>query len=197
MADQKRPYRMQRRAELAQETRRRITESAVELHGTLGPVRTSIGAIAEHAGVRRSTVYRHFPDERALFVACTGRWLADNPMPDLAGWRAVADFDERLQRALGELYAYYRGTRAMLENVQRDAAISPLVAEMSQGLREYMAAAREALMAGTRARGRRRRHLEAAVGHAIAFATWRSLAVDGGLDDDAAVRLMCRLVAAA
>ena len=52
MADQKRPYRKQRRAELEEATRRRITESAVELHGTLGPAYTSISAIAEHAGDR-------------------------------------------------------------------------------------------------------------------------------------------------
>ena len=70
MADQKRPYRMKRRAELEEETRRRITESAVALHERVGPAQTSITAIAELAGVRRSTVYRHFPDEETLFAAC-------------------------------------------------------------------------------------------------------------------------------
>ena len=87
MADEKRPYRMQRRAELEQETRRRITESAVDLHGSLGPARTSMSAVAEHAGVRRSTLYRHFPDEQALFQACSAHWRAENPPPDLAAWR--------------------------------------------------------------------------------------------------------------
>ena len=56
MPDEKRPYRKKRRAELEAETRRRITESAVELHGTLGPSRTSMSAVAERAGVRRSTL---------------------------------------------------------------------------------------------------------------------------------------------
>ena len=63
MTVEKRRYEKKRRAELEAETRRRITESAMELHGTVGPARTSISAIAERAGVRRSTVYRHFPDE--------------------------------------------------------------------------------------------------------------------------------------
>jgi AcrR family transcriptional regulator len=63
MSDKKRPYKMKRRAELEAQTRQRITESAVELHGSLGPARTSMKAVAEHAGVPRSTVYRHFPDE--------------------------------------------------------------------------------------------------------------------------------------
>ena len=50
MTDEKRPYRKQRRAELEEATRRRITESAVALHGTLGPSQTSLSAIAAHAG---------------------------------------------------------------------------------------------------------------------------------------------------
>lgn len=197
MSDEKRPYRMKRRAELEQATRRRITESAVELHGTLGPARTSIGSIADHAGVRRSTVYRHFPDERALFTACSTHWRAANPPPDLQAWRSIQETDERLRHALRALYAYYRSTRGMLENLQRDAAFSPIVRELSGGHRDYLASARDVLMAGRRARGRTRLQLQAAIGHALAFATWRSLAIEQGMDDDDAAELMCRLVAAA
>src|SRR6476660_8583516 len=105
MTDQKRPYRMKRRAELEQSTRRRITESAVELHGTLGPAHTTMSAVAEHAGVRRSTLYRHFPDEAALFEACGAHWAAANPPPDLAAWARIGDPEQRLAAALLELYA--------------------------------------------------------------------------------------------
>src|SRR5947209_19938452 len=100
MADQKRAYRMQRRAESQEQTRLRITESAVELHRTVGPSRTSISAVAAHAGVRRSTVYRHFPDEAALFDACSAHWSAANPPPDLGAWLAIESPDERLRVAL-------------------------------------------------------------------------------------------------
>ena len=79
MTDGKRPYRMKRRAELEEQTRLRITESTVELHGTVGPAKTSVTAVAERAGVRRSTVYRHFPDEAALFAACSAHWRAAQP----------------------------------------------------------------------------------------------------------------------
>jgi hypothetical protein len=48
-------------------------------------------------------------------------------------------------------------------------------------------------MAGQRARKRQR----AAIGHALAFGTWRSLAREQGHDDAEAADLMCRLVAAA
>jgi AcrR family transcriptional regulator len=195
MTDQKRRYRMNKRAELEQSTRRRITESAVELHATLGPVRTSISAIADHAGVRRSTVYRHFPDEAALFAACTGHWMAANPLPDLDRWAAIDDPDERLSRALHELYRHYRATQGMMANVLRDEATSPLVARMLGGYRNYLAVARDTLMAGRTGRGGARRR--APIGHALAFATWRSLAVEQGLEDPEAADLMCRLVAAA
>src|SRR5271167_2890270 len=100
MPDETRAYRMQRRAESQERTRLRITESAVELHGTVGPSRTSISSVAEHAGVRRSTVYRHFPDEAALFDACSAHWSESNPPPDLRSWAAIASPDERLRVAL-------------------------------------------------------------------------------------------------
>jgi AcrR family transcriptional regulator len=197
MADEKRSYRKKRRAELEAQTRRRITESTVELHGTLGPARTSISAVAERAGVRRSTVYRHFPDEAALFSACTAHWMASNPTPDLARWAAIKDPGERLRIALEELYAYYRSTERMMENLHRDEATMPIVKRLFRGFREYIAAARETLMGERRVRGPVHQRVRAAIGHSLAFPTWRSLARDQGLDDSQAADLMCRLVAAA
>jgi AcrR family transcriptional regulator len=83
MTDEKRPYRMKRRAEQEARTRLRITEARWRCTARSVLAYTSISAIAEHAGVRRSTVYRHFPDEAALFAACSSHWLAAN-RPDLA-----------------------------------------------------------------------------------------------------------------
>jgi AcrR family transcriptional regulator len=197
MTDETRPYRMQRRAESQLETRRRITESAVALHGTIGPARTSISAVAEHAGVRRSTVYRHFPDEAALFDACTAHWTAANPPPGLEAWSAIADPGERLRVALGELHAYYGRTEAMLANLFRDETRAPLVAERFAVFRDYLAAAQDTLLAGRGLRGAARRRTRAALGHAVAFSTWRSLVREQGLDAGDAARLLCALVAAA
>ena len=197
MTDQKRPYRMQRRAELEEATRRRITESAVQLHGTVGPSRTSVSAVAEHAGVRRSTVYRHFPDETALFAACSAHWNAANPPPDLERWAMVEDPDERLRSGLQELYAFYRRTERMLDNLLRDEATMPTVQRLFGGFHDYLTAARDTLMAGRRAHGRTRQRTQAVIGHAVAFTTWRSLTSEQELDDSQAADLMCRLVAAA
>jgi AcrR family transcriptional regulator len=192
-----RPYRMQRRAESQEQTRLRITESAAELHGTLGPSKTSISAVAAHAGVRRSTVYRHFPDEAALFDACSAHWAAANPPPDLAAWAAVEAPDERLRVALVELYAYYRQAERMLDNLFRDETISPLVEERFAGLRGYFAAAQDTLLRGRKLRGAARRRTRAAVGHAIAFSTWKSLVREQKLPDTEAAALMRALVEAA
>jgi AcrR family transcriptional regulator len=193
MSDEKRPYRMRRRAELEELTRRRITESAVHLHGTVGPARTTVTAVAEHAGVRRSTVYRHFPDEAALFAACSTYWAAANPAPDLSAWAAISDPGERLHTALGELYAYYRSAERMIANLLRDSAAVPVVDGLLDGFRGYLEAARDTLMAGRRGRRKPR----AAIGHALAFTTWQSLAREQGLSDAEAARMMCRLVEAA
>ncbi len=193
MTDQKRPYRMKRRAEQEEQTRLRITEAAVELHGTLGPAGTSVTAVADRAGVRRSTVYRHFPDEAALFGACSAHWAAANPPPDPARWAAIEDPDERLASALGELYGYYRSTEAMMVNLLRDEHAVPVVGRLMRAYHQLLDVSAGVLMAG---RGRRRA-TRAAIGHALAFATWRSLAREQGLYDADAVRLMRALVAAA
>ncbi len=192
----KRPYRMKRRAELQEGTRRRIVESAVDLHGTLGPSQTSLSAVAAHAGVRRSTLYRHFPDEAALFAACTGHWLEANPQPDLMRWAAIAAPDVRLRSGLAELYAYYRHTEGMLANVMRDEATMPIVARTSAFYREYLGRALDALIAGRPERGHTRRRVRAAIGHALAFATWRSLVREQSLADAEAAELMCDLISA-
>jgi len=196
MADQKRQYRMMRRAEAEQRTRLRITESTVALHRTLGPARTTVSAVARRAGVRRSTVYRHFPDEHALFSACTSYWMAANPFPDVNRWTAIDDSAVRLMSALRELYAHYRRTEHMMSNILRDEATMPIVRRMLGSYRDSLCAARDALISGEGMRKPARQQLSAAIGHALTFGTWRSLAREQGLTDSQAAGLMCRLVAA-
>jgi AcrR family transcriptional regulator len=190
----KRQYRKRRRAELEDETRRRITEAAVELHGSVGPARTTISAVAERAGVQRATLYRHFPDEEALFDACSSHWAAEHPLPDLAGWAAVTDPEERLRIALSELYAWYESGQEMLERTTRDAALVPAMRSAVERMGGWFAEALAAIFRGRPERGARRRRVEAAVAHAVSFATWRSLVRDQGLSDAEAISLMLGLV---
>jgi AcrR family transcriptional regulator len=195
MSSQKRQYTMRRRAELEEQTRRRITESAVELHEELGPAQTSISAIADRAGVQRSTVYRHFPDEDALFAACSAHWRAENPPPDPAAWLSIADVDQRTRVAIRSLYAFYDRTEAMYTSLLRDELLVPAVAKRLRDFYGYLGSIQDGLAAGRGLRGRRAQHTRAAIGHALAFATWRSLTRDEGLSNEEAAELMARFVA--
>ncbi|HVD37481.1 MAG TPA: helix-turn-helix domain-containing protein [Solirubrobacterales bacterium] len=194
---QKRKYEKKQRAEAEAQTRLRITESAVELHGTLGPAQTTMSAVAERAGVRRSTLYRHFPDERALFGACSAHWAENNPPPDISAWSTIEDPGERLDLALAELYAFYRRTEKMLDRLLRDAPTVPVVDELMGALRAFLGEATKILMRGRGLRGNAAKRTRAAIGHALAFRTWQDLTGAQGLDDGQAADLMSRLVAAA
>lgn len=187
-----RRYELRQRAESLTATRQRIVEATVELHDSVGPGRTTISAIAERAGVQRLTVYRHFPDERSLYEACSGHWLAQNPLPDPAGWLAVGDPEERLRIALRAIYAFFRSTQGMTGNLLRDLPDAPLLQEVAAPLLEYWGAVREVLARGWNVRGRKRSLLQAAIGHAVEFETWRSLTQRQGLEDDDAVDAMVR-----
>ena len=193
----RRPYRKRRRAQLEAETRLRITEAAVDLHGSVGPARTTISAVADRAGVQRATVYRHFPDEDALFDACSSHWMAQHPLPDPAPWAKIEHPEERLRTALGELYEWYEHGDYMLEKTTRDLALVPALQPSMEAFRGWLDAAADAILRGRPERGARRRHLRAAVGHALAFETWRSLTTHHGMSRSDTIKLMQALAAAA
>jgi AcrR family transcriptional regulator len=192
-----RRYRQRRRAELEAQTRLRITEAAMKLHGTVGPARTTVTAVAEEAGVQRGTVYRHFPDEDALFAACSMHWATLNPTPNPDAWVEIEDPGQRLRRALADLYHWYERNQAMLDNVFRDALLVPAMKPAREGFQRQLSAMHATLMRGQRQRGRRRARVGGAVGHAIGFGAWSSLVRENGLDIAEAVDLMAAMVLAA
>ncbi len=181
----KRKYELKKRAEEMADTRLRITEAAIELHGTRGPARTTMSAVAERAGVERRTLYRHFPSEADLFIACSTHYFAANPWPELDSWRAVRNPQQRLERALDELYAYYERTAPMYSNVLRDAELVDFARDAVAPLHTYLNEAAEILAVGRPVRGRRRRLLIGALRHALAFSTWQSLTAAGITRTDA------------
>src|SRR3954467_6228734 len=184
---------LKKRAEQVAETQRRITEAAIELHGTVGPSRTTLTAVAERAGVERRTLYRHFPTEGDLFAACSAHYFAANPWPDLRSWRAIRDPQQRLERALDDLYAYYERTGTMLSKVLRDAELTDLARDAVAPLHMYLEEAAEILTIGRQLRGRRRQLFAGALRHALDFSTWHSLSANGIGRADAA-RLVTGLV---
>jgi AcrR family transcriptional regulator len=192
----KRKYELKQRATEMAETHLRITEAAIELHGTVGPSLTTLSAVAKRAGVERRTLYRHFPTEADLFAACSNHYFTANPWPDLGEWRAIRDPGHRLERALDELYAYYERTEPMLSNVLRDAQLVDFARDAVAPLHAYLDEAVEVLRIGRPVRGGRRRLLRAALRHALDFSTWRSLSTNG-IERSDAVKLSIALVEAA
>lgn len=185
-------YTMRKRAEQVEETRQRITEAAVKLHTSIGPAHTTISGVAEEADVTRVTVYRHFPDEEALFLACSSHWLSLHPWPDHDAWTHVEGLADRARLAFHDMYRYYRDNHEELLPLMRDLVVMP--PGFRQTMQERAEEAVAALVTGSGVRGARRKRLGAVVGHALSFWTWRSLAIDGDLDDDEAVDILVTAV---
>lgn len=186
---------MHKRAEQVDQTRQRIIEAAVRLHTTVGPANTTVSALAEQAGVTRLTVYRHFPEDDALFEACSAHWVMRSPPPDPDGWRSIPGLADRARHALGELYDWYAERHAEMFPMYRDMDAMPESAQ--EGARQAKAEMADALVAGSGLRGRTRRRVRAAAGHVVSFWTWRSLVVEQGLDSAEAVDLAVGLVTSA
>jgi AcrR family transcriptional regulator len=177
-----RKYELKRRAERQAETRQRIVEATVDLHTTIGPRATSISAIADRARVQRHTVYAHFPDSASLFEACSAHWRSLHPIPDVRGLEFAS--------ALFALYGWYGEVADALVVLARDAALYTDI--WTRQRRAFEALSDE--LARPFGRGK---FVRAAVGHALAFETWRTLTRDQGLSTEQAVDLMRAFVDAA
>lgn len=182
---------MAKRAEQVDETRQRIVEATARLHESIGLRATTVSAVAAEAGVTRLTVYRHFPTDGDLFVACSEHWISEQVLPDPTSWVEIDDGEGRLRAGLADIYRFYRAGRAMLTNVYADKDVLPDPVRAS--LESLDGAFVEVLIAPL-GRVRRSPLLKAALGHAVSFTTWRSLCVGQGLTDAQAVDLMSALV---
>jgi AcrR family transcriptional regulator len=172
---------MRRRAEQVDGTRQQITEAAVRLHTSAGPAHTTISGVAAEAGVTRLTVYRHFPDLDALFMACMGHWSAQNPIPDIDAWQIIEPLEARARFAFEELFRWYDGRHAELYPIYRDETAMPDSAR--QGLRAQFDAIAAAISSPGQARSDANdRILVAVTRHLVDYWTWHSLVIERGLE---------------
>jgi len=185
-----RRYELKQRAVRQQETRQRIVDAAIQLHRTKGPARTTFSDIAALAGVQRHTLYRHFPDERSMGLACSGHHFELNPPPDPGDWERVADAGEHLRVGLTALYAWFERNEDMFTCVLRDAEVDPLTRELfelrgAEPLGRIRGSLSQNLGNGKRA--------QAALDLALDFHAWRRL-WESGLDPVEAADLMADAV---
>jgi hypothetical protein len=82
----------------------------------------------------------------------------------------------------------------MFTKVFRDLDLVDALAQGIVPLERYLAQVAEILATGRRARGRKRRLLNAALAHVLDFHTWRSLTADGQITRTEAVQLAAALV---
>ena len=189
-----RRYEQRERARKHEETRQRIVDALIELHETVGAAQTTVSEVARRAGVGRMTVYNHFPGEADMVTACTSHWIALHPPPDVQAWRRIADPGERLDRALAEVYAYYRETQAMWTTAYRDARLVESLGKiMDSTWFAVLDRAVEVLAAGRGLRGPRRRRVAGALRLAVDFPTWRTL-TDSGLGEAEAATVAAAFV---
>lgn len=173
---EKRRYQLRERALRQEDTRTRIVDAAIALHEEIGPAATTISALAERAGVQRLTVYRHFPSDDDILLACSAKWFGLNPPPDMSA-HEDGDASARRRAILQALYGYYRDTQKMWASVYRDAGKLEALDEILSQFDAYLAAVEKILLAT--ARPRRSKSLRATVAHAVRFSTWQSLDTQG------------------
>lgn len=181
-----RTYTKRRRAEQEAETRRRIVEATMALHEEVGPRETSISAVAERAGVQRLTVYRHFPDDFALFQACTSSWLERNPPPAADKWSGGRSPADTTRQALVAIYRYYRRTAPMWNVAYRDLELVPALEGPMAEFHAYLDSVRDQLVDLWGTEGARRRRLRATLGHLLRFTSWQTQKEQGMRDPEMA-----------
>src|SRR5436190_18542983 len=180
MSTEKRRYELRARAERQEETRRRIVEATVALHEEVGPAQTTVAEIARRAGVQRLTVYNHFPDDRALFAACSGLYLEAHPPPQLDDVLAIQDPVRRTTVAVERFYQRWEETEPMTYKILRDRSVLPALDERVRiTVDGGLDALASELASGFRARGQRADRLRALIRVALDFWTWRSLRAQG------------------
>jgi AcrR family transcriptional regulator len=139
-----RKYDMTRRASAAAQTRRRILEATLELHGEQGIAATSWDDIAARAGVGVGTVYRHFRSLDELIPACGEITRQVVALPDPQAVAALFDGidapTQRFELLVGEAFAIYERGAPQLRAIRNDPDVHPNIAEAGEEVEATLAA---------------------------------------------------------
>ena len=151
-----RRYRLERRAETAAETRRRLVDATFALHVEQGISATTMTDIAGRAGVSVGTVYHHFPTYQDAVAACTGHVDESLPLPTADIFTGVTSMHARVRRLVQEIFRFYQRLPAY-ERVRCERwGMPPLEAYAAREEDNRLALTREALRPfriGARRRG--------------------------------------------
>jgi len=181
-----------RTKEEAQETRTLILDTAERVFREKGVSRTSLGTIAQQAGVTRGAIYWHFENKADLFTAMCDRAtlpleallenMADPDQPDPLGLLrrasiqalSLVEQDERCRRVFEILSLKCEYVDELAPSVQRRQ-------ECRQGVREVF----RLVIENARQRGQVRADLDAALAATALAALINGLIHDWGLEPQA------------
>jgi AcrR family transcriptional regulator len=185
-----REYKMVKRRDKVEETRRRIAKATYELHSTVGPALTTIAMVSERAGVPRQTVYRNFGTQVELFRSCIAFGLEMHPMPDPAPWQSITDPGERLRVGLTQVYRWFEASEPVMTNVARDYGAVQEAAEVAQ---RPMSEVLHRIQ-GTLSHGWDGSAIAPLLSLAVDFATWKKLRREQGMASSAIVEMWLDLI---
>ncbi|HEU0121469.1 MAG TPA: TetR/AcrR family transcriptional regulator [Bryobacteraceae bacterium] len=96
-----------------------VLDAAITLFADRGIEGTSVDAIAAHSGVSKATIYKHWPDKKALCLETLGRLHGLHlPRPsfnsgdirqdliDFLSYRPPAEYNEQRERTMPSVIAY-------------------------------------------------------------------------------------------
>lgn len=184
LGDVAREYKMVKRRDQVEDTRRRIAKATYELHSTIGPALTTIALISERAGLPRQTVYRNFGTQLELFRGCIAFGLELHPLPDPSRWQSTADPGERLRIGLTGLYQWFEATEPVMTNSLRDFGAVRESAEAMQPVGEFFQRIYQTLRQGWEGS-----EVTPLLSLAVDFATWKKLRREQGMASSAIVEL--------
>ncbi len=122
-----RHYTLSKRAQQLEETRRRIVEATMAVHGEKGILATTLRDIAFRADVAPSTVLAHFPTLESLVTACGRRTGETWPLPTSEIFARSGSLSQRVEQLVEALFAYYEPMP--LELIERDREKLPIMDE--------------------------------------------------------------------
>ena len=140
-----RTYRLGRRAQTAEKTRRRIVEATHALHSERGVAATTMAEIAARAGVSIGSLYHHFPTYDDAITACGQYSLQRSPLPDGTVFAGASSRRQRIERLTAAVFTFYERLPG-IDRVRRDRdSFAPLGAFFDAEERQRMGLAADAI----------------------------------------------------
>jgi AcrR family transcriptional regulator len=180
----RRRYHSPKRLNSKAQTIQQIVAAAMKLHGQ---GITDLPSVAREAGVSLATVTKYFPTREALFRGCTAHFLKENPPPSPEGWALIQDPQERLERAVADLYGLHEAAFGQTWLAYRLAGKSQVMAETVAAVEALCREAAQVIVGDSLPEGWRAEAV-AFVAGIVSPLTYRSLRRVSGFDRDTARR---------